>query len=281
MSAAPTASIDNTPDTCTKSVVSIQEAQIQPEPSTDHPVKSEHHDEDENGQDAAERNRDRPVTIPTVDIESLVVELLKKMVRKAIIDESAAKGAANNRDRGALSEQSPRAHISSDRVQDPPHPPPVCLSPAELVQQIVTILNQSTIVRAEQDVRSRFWKLYKTEAEEFHVDFIGKYGGELDISLIFSNLAADPNSTIQVLLMMVVRSLNNTAFPGQDLVLPQFTGPDRTTVWVQSLLYASLGAGLFAALAAMLGKEWLSYYSRIPTLSWLLLVWPLKWIGLK
>lgn len=63
--------------------------------------------------------------------------------------------------------------------------------------------------------------------------------------------------------MMVVRSLNNTAFAGQDLELPQFNGPDTITIWVQSLLYASLGASLFAALGAVLGKEWLSHYALI------------------
>lgn len=83
------------------------------------------------------------------------------------------------------------------------------------------------------------------------------------VTALQSNLAADPNATTQVLLMMVVRSLNSTAFAGQDLVLPQFSGPDSTTIWVQSLLYASLGASLFAALAAMLGKEWVGHYARV------------------
>ncbi|THH29076.1 hypothetical protein EUX98_g5116 [Antrodiella citrinella] len=149
----------------------------------------------------------------------------------------------------------------------------------ELLKEILRILQQSSIVRVDHDLRARFWKMYKIEAEEFHLDFSRKCNGELDISLIFAglfsavggtfvtalqpNLAADPNATTQVLLMMIVRSLNSTAFPGQTLELPQFTGPDRITVWVQSLLYASLGTSLFAALAAMLGKEWLSHYARV------------------
>ncbi|THH30650.1 hypothetical protein EUX98_g3512 [Antrodiella citrinella] len=202
---------------------------------------------------------------------SLVLDVLKNMVRKAIADATAAKSPADSPDSGAP--------LKRSQAQRSYNTHSFSLSPVELVEQIVTILKQSTIVRAEQDVRSRFWKLYKTEAEEFHIDFIEKYGGELDLSLIFAglfsavsatfatalqpNLSADPNATTQVLLMMVVRSLNSTAFAGQDLVLPHFTGPDRTTIWVQSLLYASLGASLFAALAAMLGKEWLSYYARV------------------
>ena len=56
----------------------------------------------------------------------------------------------------------------------------------ELLQKVLLILQQSTIIgRVDQDVRARFWKLYKNEAEEFHADFLRKYNGELDISLIF------------------------------------------------------------------------------------------------
>ncbi|THH27261.1 hypothetical protein EUX98_g6922 [Antrodiella citrinella] len=62
---------------------------------------------------------------------------------------------------------------------------------------------------------------------------------------------------------MAVRSLYSTAFAGQDLVLSQMTAPDLTIIWVQSLLYASSGASLFAALAAMMGEEWLSHYTRV------------------
>ena len=35
------------------------------------------------------------------------------------------------------------------------------------------------------------------------------------------------------------------------------------TIWVQSLLYVSLACSLFAALAAVLGKQWLSYYRSV------------------
>ncbi|THH27539.1 hypothetical protein EUX98_g6650 [Antrodiella citrinella] len=258
------------------SETSQQEVEVQTE------AKTHNEDERSRSQDVTDQNKSRGAPT-TADVEPLVLEVLKKMVRTAIAEECAAKSPAGG-PLGTSSDQTPQApdkaqpeDLAKDTSSTPS--PPHSSSPVELVQQIITILKQSTIVRPDQDIRSRFWKLYKTEAEEFHVDFIKKYGEELDISLIFaglfsavsatfvtalqSNLAADPNATTQVLLMMIVRSLNSTAFPGQDLILPQFTGPDRTTIWVQSLLYASLGASLFAALAAMLGKEWVGHYARV------------------
>lgn len=78
------------------------------------------------------------------------------------------------------------------------------------------------------------------------------------------DLGPDPNRTTQVLLMMIVQSLNNgNALGKQDLVIPQFSGPSSMTIWIQCLLYASLAASLFAALGAMLGKQWLGHYAHI------------------
>lgn len=104
------------------------------------------------------------------------------MVKKAVADECAAKGPADSPD------PAPTPHTEAPRPPDPPNPLPPSLSAAKIVQEILTILKQSTIVRPDQDVRSRFWKLFKTESEEFHADFIKKYGDELDISLIFVSI---------------------------------------------------------------------------------------------
>ncbi|THH29160.1 hypothetical protein EUX98_g5022 [Antrodiella citrinella] len=148
-----------------------------------------------------------------------------------------------------------------------------------LVTALQIIIQTSPAHRANTDVRAQFWKTYKTESEEFHIDFLRKYTDEMDSSLIFSglfsavnatfiammqpNLNADPNLTTQVLLMMVVQSLNHGAFAGQTLTLPTFEGPSSMTVWIQSLLYASLAASLFAALGAMMGKQWLGHYAKV------------------
>ncbi|THH30652.1 hypothetical protein EUX98_g3517 [Antrodiella citrinella] len=214
-------------------------------------------------------------SVAVQDSQDLEVPFFKNGEVAANDSGAQSSGAASD------SEGVPKTKTSPDIVQDSSDAKavPLCTSTVELTKQILNTLQKSSIIRPEQDVRSRFWKLFKTESEEFHKDIVEKCGGELDISLIFaglfsavsatfatalqSNLAADPNATTQVLLMMVVHSLNSTAFAGQDLILPTFTGPDHTTIWVQSLLYASLGASLFAALTAVLGKEWVSHYARV------------------
>ena len=57
--------------------------------------------------------------------------------------------------------------------------------------------------------------------------------------------------------------MNNSLFPDVD---PDsaiaWTGPPSEIVTVQSLLYASLVTSLFAALLAMLGKQWVNRYLR-------------------
>jgi len=57
--------------------------------------------------------------------------------------------------------------------------------------------------------------------------------------------------------------MNNTAFDGNVPVLSQWSGPPRTIVQVQIMLYASLAASIFSAFLAMLGKQWLNRYSSV------------------
>ena len=54
--------------------------------------------------------------------------------------------------------------------------------------------------------------------------------------------------------------MDNTTFGGDAPTIPQWTGPPRAVVQVGAILYASLGASLFSALLAMLGKQWLNRY---------------------
>ncbi|KAH7918280.1 hypothetical protein BV22DRAFT_1024830, partial [Leucogyrophana mollusca] len=142
-----------------------------------------------------------------------------------------------------------------------------------LLKQIHQTLKDSTIAQESgSDDKSRFWAAYKRQAEEYDSEFFDKYKDDMDIVLIFaglfsavctsfitamqSNLSPDPTDTTNALLMQVVRALNDTAFAGQNLSPPAWDGPDPTTIWVQSLIYASLSASLLAALGAMLGKQW-------------------------
>ena len=55
--------------------------------------------------------------------------------------------------------------------------------------------------------------------------------------------------------------MDNTTFGGDVPTVPLWSGPPRTIVQVQAILYASLAASLLSALLAMLGKQWLNRYA--------------------
>ena len=75
-----------------------------------------------------------------------------------------------------------------------------------------------------------------------------------------SDLKPDPNEETAALLRVLIYKIDNTTFNDVPAV-PQWTGPPRTTVQVQSILFASLAASLFSAFIAMLGKQWLNRYA--------------------
>ena len=76
-------------------------------------------------------------------------------------------------------------------------------------------------------------------------------------------LQQDPNEETAALLRVLIHKIDNTTFGGDVPALPQWTGPARMVVQVQSILYASLAASLFSAFLAMLGKQWLNRYASI------------------
>ena len=55
--------------------------------------------------------------------------------------------------------------------------------------------------------------------------------------------------------------MDNTTFGDDPPALPHWTGPPRTVVHVQAMLFTSLATSLFSAFLAMLGKQWLSRYA--------------------
>ena len=75
-----------------------------------------------------------------------------------------------------------------------------------------------------------------------------------------SDLKPDPNEETAALLRVLIYKIDNTTFNDVPVV-PQWTGPTRTTVQVQAILFASLAASLFSAFLAMLGKQWLNRYA--------------------
>ncbi|KAK6977692.1 hypothetical protein R3P38DRAFT_2581312, partial [Favolaschia claudopus] len=94
------------------------------------------------------------------------------------------------------------------------------------------------------DKKTAFWKGYNDLASEYDKEFQQKYGTDLDTSLIFAGLFSAVASAFII------------------QIQPEFEStPHPLTVIAQSLLYISLGSTLLAALLAVLGKQWLMYYS--------------------
>ena len=63
------------------------------------------------------------------------------------------------------------------------------------------------------------------------------------------------------LLRVLLHKIDSTTFGNDIPTLPQWTGPPRTIVQVQTILFASLAVSLFSASLAMLGKQWLNQYA--------------------
>ncbi|KAJ7098888.1 hypothetical protein C8R44DRAFT_888736 [Mycena epipterygia] len=142
-------------------------------------------------------------------------------------------------------------------------------------------LDRLTAVEAQKgspesgDKKTKFWMVYNKLADEFDKEFKEKYGDDLDNSLIFAGLFSavasafiiliqpefqlDPNATTEMLLMLLVQNITGSAVPGMQT--PPQTEPRALVRVAQSLLYLSLFSTLFAALLAVLGKQWIMYYN--------------------
>ena len=142
-------------------------------------------------------------------------------------------------------------------------------------------------------LRARFYEHYRKEAEEYDREFLKNCDEDLNTTLIFvsyahrsntrlltwtqaglfsavtsafiiqvhSGLQPDPTEETAALLRVLLYKMDNTAFGGDIPSIPQWTGPPRTIVHVQAILYTSLAASLFSAFLAMLGKQWLNRYA--------------------
>ena len=55
-----------------------------------------------------------------------------------------------------------------------------------ILQQLFDLLQKSTIAHREiADPKQRFWKTYRAVAEAFDNEFLARYGGDMDTSMIF------------------------------------------------------------------------------------------------
>ena len=73
-------------------------------------------------------------------------------------------------------------------------------------------------------------------------------------------LRPDSGDETVALLRLLIYKIDNTTFGNDVPTIPQWTGPPRTLVYVQAILFASLVASLFSSFLAVLGKQWLNRY---------------------
>ncbi|KAF9645866.1 hypothetical protein BDM02DRAFT_3062169, partial [Thelephora ganbajun] len=111
------------------------------------------------------------------------------------------------------------------------------------------------------------WNKFQLVADDRDREFTKKYDEDLNNTILFATLFSAVTSAFIVDLQKKLepdyQELNHTLLKiiaGVDTPLPQWNGPDSTTVYVQATLYTSLLVSLLAAFIATLGKQWLNRY---------------------
>ena len=153
--------------------------------------------------------------------------------------------------------------------------------------------------KVEPDPTTHFWTVYKRVADEYDAEMVSKYVTDLDNSLLFVSAFASlrfcirlnqipfpfqaglfsaistafiiqiipglqPNP-IDLTNSLLVRILQqNATFGGADPLKP-ISNISTSAVQAQSILLASLSLTLFVAFVAVLGKQWILYYTRATT----------------
>ncbi|KAG1838907.1 hypothetical protein DFJ58DRAFT_626619, partial [Suillus subalutaceus] len=120
-----------------------------------------------------------------------------------------------------------------------------------------------------KDDNSKFWATYKKISAEHDNDFLEQANDDMGIILTFAAIFAAVNSTFIVgmqpnpgdttnalLLYLIQMSVNGPNSVPDINTLSSSTGFPSSTVWMQSLAYASLAFSVLAAFGAVLGKQW-------------------------
>ncbi|KAJ7636575.1 hypothetical protein FB45DRAFT_447954 [Roridomyces roridus] len=112
-------------------------------------------------------------------------------------------------------------------------------------EQMRRLVEDLTPKKPVVDKKTEFWNAYKAVSDEYDREYQQKYGTDLDTTLIFAGLFYAVSSAFIIQIQSEV----------------QVPHPSITVLVAQCLLYVSLSATLLAALLAVLGKQWLMYYS--------------------
>ncbi|OAX37871.1 hypothetical protein K503DRAFT_656985, partial [Rhizopogon vinicolor AM-OR11-026] len=120
-----------------------------------------------------------------------------------------------------------------------------------------------------KDVESKFWATYKRVSIEYDDDFLERANDDMAIILIFAGLFSavnstfiigtqpNPGDTTNALMVDLIKIIANGPNTGIDINnISSSTGYSPSTVWMQTLAYASLSFSLLAAFGAVMGKQW-------------------------
>ncbi|KAG1900282.1 uncharacterized protein F5891DRAFT_907930, partial [Suillus fuscotomentosus] len=120
-----------------------------------------------------------------------------------------------------------------------------------------------------KDVESKFWATYDEVSTEYDDDFLERANGDMGIILTFAGLFSAVNSTFiigmqpnpaettNVLLFHLIQmTANGTSIVHDISGLSPYTLYPSSTVWMQTLAYASLSFSVLAAFGAVMGKQW-------------------------
>ncbi|KAF9647386.1 hypothetical protein BDM02DRAFT_3145911, partial [Thelephora ganbajun] len=123
------------------------------------------------------------------------------------------------------------------------------------------------LLRGTGNARVDIWNEFQLVADDHDREFTKKYDKDLNNTILFATLFSAVTSVfivdLQKRLEPDYQEMNHTLLKiiaGVDTPLPQWNGPDSTTVHVQAALYTSLLVSILAAFIATLGKQWLNRY---------------------
>ncbi|KAG2128255.1 hypothetical protein DEU56DRAFT_742017, partial [Suillus clintonianus] len=121
----------------------------------------------------------------------------------------------------------------------------------------------------DKDADSKFWATYEKVSTEYDDDFLARANDDMGIILTFAGLFSavnstfivgmqpNPGDTTNVLLLYLIQMTANGTNTVNDISnLSSTTGYSSSTVWMQTLAYASLAFSVLAAFGAVLGKQW-------------------------
>ncbi|KAJ8579987.1 hypothetical protein M405DRAFT_753815, partial [Rhizopogon salebrosus TDB-379] len=141
---------------------------------------------------------------------------------------------------------------------------------SKTLEQILVVLRGSTIAEETgNDTESKFWATYKKVSNEYDDDFLGRANDDMAIILTFAGLFSAVNSTFIVgmqpnpgdttnaLILQLIKMIADGPNVAIDInSLSSSTGYPSSTVWMQTLSYASLAFSVLAAFGAVMGKQW-------------------------